>query len=191
MPSRRSEPGSSSAPLRWRPSASAGAILVAVVCVAAIIAALAPHNGRFYVMWVYNDPQTADEQRQRLMVDLFMAHTSGWHRELFVALLLGAFLASRAPRMLHAVAAAIPLGLQVAAVNLTTSWLTAGGARQRLVWAHEVGGRLYRMTCLPTTPSGWSLPRGWPPLRGLSSLGSGWGRCSRWSCGPRPPRTPG
>jgi hypothetical protein len=92
-----------------------------------------------YVTWVYSDPQTGEQERQQLMVDLFMAHTSGWHWSVFVAVLLGAFLASRARRTSHALAAAVPVGLLLAAVDLAVSWLTAGGTRQRLAWANESG----------------------------------------------------
>jgi DNA-binding transcriptional LysR family regulator len=115
------------------------AVLLAVASVAAVAAALGPHNGRFYVTWVYSDPQTGEQDRQQLMVDLFMAHTSGWHWSLFVAVLLGAFLASRARRTSHALAAAVPVGLLLAAVDLAVSWLTGGGTRQRLAWANQSG----------------------------------------------------
>ncbi|MEE6258894.1 hypothetical protein [Plantactinospora sonchi] len=125
------------APHRWRVSGSWLAVLVAIVLVAVVAAALGPHNADFYQLWVYFDPQTGEEQYQNLRVDLFMALTSGFFWNQFVALFLGVFLASRLRGISRALVAAVPAGMLLAAVNLAVAWQVSADTRRRLDWWSE------------------------------------------------------
>ncbi|MFD0782762.1 hypothetical protein ACFQZ8_02300 [Micromonospora azadirachtae] len=112
-------------------------VLVAAVLVAVTAAALAPVNGDYYHVFIYNDPQTNEELYEEVMIDVFMAHTSGFLWGQIIALILGAFLAAKVRRMPRAVASAVCAGLLLAAVNFTVAWQSAAGVRQRITWWNE------------------------------------------------------
>jgi hypothetical protein len=71
------------------------------------------------------------------MVDVFMAHTSGFFWNQFIALFLGVFLASRLRGMTQALVAAVPAGVLLAAVNFAVAWQSSTDARRRLAWWAE------------------------------------------------------
>ncbi|GIF76463.1 hypothetical protein [Asanoa siamensis] len=120
---------------RWRRVPESWvAVLVAGVLVALIAAALASSNAKYYEVWIYNDPQTSEEQRDWLMVDVFMAHTSGFFWNQFIVFFLGAFLGARLRGMLQALAAAVLAGAVLAAVNFAVAWHTSAHVRRRLAW---------------------------------------------------------
>ncbi|MER7892207.1 hypothetical protein ABTX15_20545 [Micromonospora sp. NPDC094482] len=123
--------------LRWRMSPSWVGVLVAVVLVAVVAAALTPFNGNYYEVAIYNDPQTSEERYEQVMVDVFMAHTSGFFWGQFIALLLGAFLASRLRGMRWALAAALSVGVLLAAVNFAAAWHSSSDIRRWLAWRAE------------------------------------------------------
>ncbi|MER7443971.1 LPXTG cell wall anchor domain-containing protein [Micromonospora avicenniae] len=110
---------------------------MAVVLVAAVAAALAPINSDFYHVWIYNDPQTNEELHEEVMIDMFMAHTSGFFWGQIIALILGAFLAARVRGMPRALGSAVCAGLLLAAVDFAVAWQSSAGIRQRIAWWTE------------------------------------------------------
>ncbi|MBE1491072.1 hypothetical protein [Plantactinospora soyae] len=119
---------------RWRTSSSWVAVLVAAVLVAAISAALVSHNSNYYEVWVYNDPQTSEEQYEQFVIDLFMAHTSGFFWGPIIALLLGVFLASRLRGVPQALGVAVPAGVLLAGVNFAVAWQLSADTRRGSAW---------------------------------------------------------
>ncbi|MFC3499566.1 hypothetical protein ACFOOK_00935 [Micromonospora krabiensis] len=126
---------------RRRPAPSWMAVLVAAVLVAVIAKGLASFNSNYYEVWIYNDAQTGEEQREQVMVDVFMTHTSGFFWGQLVALLLGAFLAVRLRGLPRALAAALSAGLVLAAVDVAVAWHSSADSRRALSrWAERSPG---------------------------------------------------
>ncbi|MEU4680290.1 hypothetical protein [Micromonospora sp. NPDC023737] len=110
---------------------------MAVALVAIVAAALAPINSDYYHVWIYNDPQTNEELYEEVVIDVFMAHTSGFFWGQVIALVLGAFLAAKVRGMPRALASAVCAGLLLAAVDFAVAWQSAAGIRQRIAWWNE------------------------------------------------------
>lgn len=110
---------------------------MAVGLVAVVAAALAPINSDYYHVWIYNDAQTNEELYQEVMIDMFMAHTSGFFWGQIIALILGAFLAAKVRGMPRAMASAVCAGLLLAAVNFAVAWQSSAGIRQQIAWWNE------------------------------------------------------
>ncbi|MFI7604355.1 hypothetical protein ACIBTV_04450 [Micromonospora sp. NPDC049366] len=126
---------------RWRLSPSWMAVFVAVVLVAVVARGLASFNSDYYEVWIYNDAQTGEEQRAQLMVDVFMAHTSGFLWGQIITLLLGAFLAVRLRALPRAFTAALSAGLVLALVNVAVAWHSSAVSRRALTrWAEKSPG---------------------------------------------------